>query len=113
MEPSKYRIRTKALRRIRTLRLLVLLHSILATGCCLFLVTRAAGQDTSSPTVPATTESQSPNDPAQQPAAPVSTEAEPKQKSKKTDTKKDEKKGAFVIAPLPMVSPAIGSGIVP
>jgi hypothetical protein len=44
--------------------------------------------------------------------------SKPAEKSNKTEEKKDDKKekhspGAFVVAPLPIVSPAIGSGIVP
>jgi hypothetical protein len=50
-------------------------------------------------------------DPSQQP----SSASEPKEKS--NETKEGEKKkhhrGAIVVAPLPIVSPAIGAGIVP
>jgi Omp85 superfamily domain len=113
MGPSVRSVQANVLRRIRTLRLLILFQAILAIGFCLCLVNSAAAQETPSPTPPAATESQSPNEPAQQPVAPSSAETKAKEKSKKADSKKGAKKGAFVIAPLPMVSPAIGSGIVP
>jgi hypothetical protein len=113
MELSAYSLQTNVLRHFSALRVLILFCSILATGLCLYFVKSAAGQDMPFHKPPAATELQSPNDTAQQPTAPPSTETKPKEKSKKTDTKKDDKKGAFVVAPLPTVSPAIGSGIVP
>jgi hypothetical protein len=55
---------------------------------------------------------------SQQPAAAPTREAKPKEKSKKKDENNDDENKkqhsrAFVVAPLPIVSPAIGSGIVP
>jgi len=53
--------------------------------------------------------------PAPQTAPTSSAADEPQQKSEDKKNKKEKKKkpGSFVIAPLPIVSPAIGSGIIP
>ncbi|MGB9469460.1 MAG: hypothetical protein WBQ59_08915 [Candidatus Acidiferrum sp.] len=65
------------------------------------------------------TQSQSPKDTAQNPTTSSTTETKDEEKTAKAaeeKKKKEEKKahrGAFVVAPLPIVSPAIGSGIVP
>jgi len=52
---------------------------------------------------------------AQQPETPPSPEVKTKEKSDQTKDKKEKKehRGAIVAAPLPISSPAIGSGIVP
>jgi len=87
-------------------------------GLFLCLLTPAAAQDTPSPsTPPVAVEPNSPKDTAQDPAA-TSPAAKPEEKSQKTQeptTKKKEKRfrGSPVIAPLPLVSPAIGTGLIP
>ncbi|MGC1648406.1 MAG: BamA/TamA family outer membrane protein [Candidatus Sulfotelmatobacter sp.] len=62
-------------------------------------------------------ESKSQKDTAQEPAAPPAPEVKPQERTEKTATKNEEKKkehrGSIVIAPLPLVSPAIGTGLVP
>jgi Omp85 superfamily domain len=80
----------------------------------LCLAKLVAAQDTTRPL----TQPQSPEDPAQN--TPSSSQSGSKQEEQpaKTETKKEEedkkvRRGAIVLAPLPIVSPAIGSGIVP
>lgn len=82
---------------VQTLWILILFYLCLSGGFGLCLVSSAA---------------------AQQPAAAPSTEAKSEVKAEKPDEKKKggkgkHLKGAIVVAPLPIVSPAIGSGIVP
>jgi hypothetical protein len=90
---------------------LSLLCFYVAGGFCLCLARPAAAQETPLPSQPPTTKPNTPAD-AQQPAATPSPEA--KQQAEKTEGKKEKQhRGAFVVAPLPIVSPAIGSGIVP
>jgi hypothetical protein len=40
-------------------------------------------------------------------------ESKPEKKPKTNDKKKFDPNGSFVVAPLPIVSPALGTGIVP
>jgi hypothetical protein len=65
-------------------------------------------------------DSQTSQDSTEQSSSTQSTEAKPEPKSeteeekrKKKDKKKSDHAGSFVIAPLPIVSPALGAGIVP
>jgi Omp85 superfamily domain len=78
------------------LLILVIAHSFL----CYASVARQAPQDT-----PRTAQSPDSGKP--------DSESEKKKEEKKEEKKKKEKRGAFVVAPLPISSPAIGSGIVP
>jgi hypothetical protein len=64
------------------------------------------------------TQSQSPRDAVPNPTTSSATETQDEEKSAKAEEKKKEEekkahRGAIVVAPLPIVSPAIGSGIVP
>lgn len=83
---------------------------------CLAQVIRA--QDPAPSAQPTETQSQSPKDAAQNPTTSSTTETKDKEKSAKAEEKKKEEekkahRGSIVVAPLPIVSPAIGSGIVP
>jgi hypothetical protein len=102
--------------RLRNLWVLILLCFCLLGGFYLSLVKPAAAQDAPSPPsqLPGT-DPQNPKAAAQQPPATPSLEAKPEEKSeeKKADEKGEHHRSAFVVAPLPIVSPAIGSGIVP
>lgn len=85
---------------------------------CLCLVKFVAAQDTMSPSQPPVTQPQSPKDSDQNPPASSQSGSKPEEQSAKTENKKEEKekkahRGAIVVAPLPIVSPALGSGIVP
>jgi hypothetical protein len=89
----------------------------LAGEYCLCPVVSAATQDTPPPSPSPPTEPIAPANPAQ-PAATPPQESTSKELSEKTEESKEKKKekqhrGSPVLAPLPMVSPAIGSGIVP
>ena len=102
---------------VKTFPILTVLGFCLTSALVLGSVKSAAAQETPNPTQPPTMEQQTPNETAQQPAVPTSGEAKPEEKSETTEKKKEENKkehgGSFVIAPMPIVSPAIGSGIVP
>jgi len=97
----------------RTLRFLALF----VVGGLLVFVTPARAQEQPIPDKAAKIQPQTPND-SQQPQTtpPKETKADEEAK-KKEERKKREKKlphgGAIVVAPLPISSPAIGSGIVP
>ena len=96
----------------------VLLSFCLAGGLSLCLVSPVFAHDTPPPAQPAVAEPQTSQDPSQQPAAAPSAGNKPEEKTEQTEEKKDDKekkhhRGALVIAPLPIVSPAIGSGIIP
>ena len=93
--------------------------SCCATGVfCLCLLSPVSAQDTPPPAQPPAAEPQTSQDPSQQPSAAPSAEKKPEEKTKKSDKKENDKerehhRGALVAAPLPLVSPAIGSGIIP
>ncbi len=93
--------------------------SCCATGVfCLCLLSPVSAQDTPPPAQPPAAEPQTSQDPSQQPSAAPSAEKKPEEKTKKSDEKENDKerehhRGALVAAPLPLVSPAIGSGIIP
>ena len=102
----------------RKFRASILLCFCVAGGFYLCLARPVAAQDAPLPSQPPATKPHSPEDAAQQPAAISSPQAKPEEKSEKTEDKNDDRGeeqhgGAFVAAPLPIVSPAIGSGIVP
>ena len=69
---------------------------------------------------PSSVKSQDTQDSAQQSSSNPSTETKPEEKSQTDDEKKKDKEkkkpdhaGSFVVAPLPLVSPALGAGIIP
>jgi hypothetical protein len=104
-------------KRVWTLRLL---YCCLAGGLCFRTLEPSAAQDTPPGTgTPPVVEPKSPQGTAQTPSPRQPTRAaEPDQKSQKTqeaDTKKKKKRfrGSPLLAPLPLVSPAIGTGLVP
>jgi hypothetical protein len=87
----------------------------LTAGSLLFLIQVALAQE-SAPS--SSTGQQSTQQSEQQPAAAPQSEAKPEQTTEeKTATAKEKKEkdhgGSFVVAPLPMVSPALGAGVVP
>jgi hypothetical protein len=85
---------------------------VLSYGLALCLLKPSAAQDTPAPSQHLTTEPQTPKDAAQQPAAKPGEKSD-EAKETKDDKKKKQSRGAFVVAPLPLSSPAIGSGIIP
>jgi Omp85 superfamily domain len=104
--------------RLRKFCVLIFLSFCLTGGLCLCVVRPVSAQDTAPPTQPPPVEPQTPKDASQEPAGAPSPEKKPEEKTAQTDEKKDDKekkhhRGALVVAPLPIVSPAIGSGIVP
>ncbi len=72
-------------------------------------------QSTPAPVQPSATEPQAPGDTTQQPTVTVPAERKPDEQTelKKGDKEKKHHRGSIVIAPLPIVSPAIGSGVSP
>ncbi len=83
---------------------------------CVAQVTRA--QDPAPGAQAPETQSPSPKDAAQNSTTSATTETKDEEKTAKAEEKKKEEekkahRGAIVVAPLPIVSPAIGSGIVP
>jgi Omp85 superfamily domain len=96
-----------------------LLYCCLAGGLCFCASELSAAQETPPPaSTPPVVEPKSPQDTAQTPSEQPTRAAEPDQKSQKTqeaDTKKKKKRfrGSPLLAPLPLVSPAIGTGLVP
>lgn len=104
----------------KTIWTLRLLYLCLVGGLCFRTLEPSAAQDTPPPTsAPPVVEPKSPHGTAQTPSPQLPTPAaEPDQKSQKTqeaDTKKKKKRfrGSPLLAPLPLVSPAIGTGLVP
>ncbi len=94
------------------------LNFCLAGGLSVCLGGPVSAQDTTPAAQPSVAEPQTSQDPSQQPAAALSSEKKPEEKTEPTEEKKDDKekkhhRGALVIALLPIVSPAIGSGIIP
>ncbi|QNI30898.1 BamA/TamA family outer membrane protein [Alloacidobacterium dinghuense] len=103
----------------RTLRAVILL---LCMGTCLCFVNLASAGANLPTNQPSSKESQAPQDSTRQSSSTPSTETKAEEKSEtneetKKEKKKKEKKsdhaGSFVIAPLPLVSPALGAGIIP
>ncbi len=97
----------------RSLRFLILF----LLGALIVFVNAARAQELPTPTKTPGAEAQAPND-AQQPQAtpPAESKAEEKARKKEEREKKEEKilhGGSIVVAPIPLVSPALGSGIVP
>ena len=103
-----------------TLRAVILLSCM---GTCLCFVNMASAGVNLPNDQPSSVESQTPQDFAQQSSSSPSTE-KAKEKSEtneetKQEKKKEEKKkksdhaGSFVVAPIPIVSPALGAGIIP
>jgi hypothetical protein len=105
-------------RHIKTFRGMIPLFTVLGAGFCLNFVSPAHCKDLQSLRQPAAAELLNQNAAYQEPATSASDEGNPTEKSQEAGTKKQGEKeehrgGAFVVAPLPIVSPAIGSGIVP
>jgi Omp85 superfamily domain len=93
-------------------RILIVAWIGIVCGYCFFHATPATAQGQPPETHPATgsiqetaPSSTKPADQSPQPAAPGESEAKPKEEK--------EKRGSIVAAPLPISSPAIGSGIIP
>jgi hypothetical protein len=89
-----------------------LLNALLFSGLCFLSSTRVVAQQDQPVEPPAAQSSagaapQKPGDTSTQQAATSQPEAQPEKSEKK------EKRGAIVAAPLPISSPALGSGIVP
>ena len=102
----------------RSLRMLVF------CAACVCVTVSSRAQEPAAPAQPASPPAQTPDSPAPQTGAPQSTaptqaKTESDKPGDKTESdKKDQKKkkpsrGAFVVAPLPISSPAIGTGLVP
>ena len=101
--------RSRGFRRFRTL--------ILLLGC-MRVAKPATGEETLSADMLPVVEQEGAQKVAQQPPASSSSEPAPQQKSEKKEEKKKAKKksdhsGAFVVAPQPLVSPALGAGVIP
>jgi len=102
---------------LRKAWVLVLLCSCLAGGCCL-LVKPANAQNMLVPSADPQMTPKSAKDDTQSTATTSALEAKVEEKTEKADQKRDKKKekssrGSIVVAPLPLVSPAIGSGLIP
>jgi hypothetical protein len=98
--------------------ILIFLSFGLTGGLSPCLVRPVFAQDTPSPPQSPAAEPQAPKDASQQPAAIPSPAKKPEEQTEKSDEKENDKekkhhRGALVVAPLPLVSPAIGSGIIP
>jgi hypothetical protein len=107
----------KDCRHLISCQILLVFHLSMAIGFSLYFVEAAAADDPALPNLRTESQLQSPKGATQESSPPVA-KPELQENSSKTDTKQaDEKKehsgGAFVVAPVPTVSPAIGSGIVP
>jgi len=94
-----------------------LLCFCMSGGLSLSSLRLAFAQDVRPRTQSPAAEPRTPAD-SQLPGAAPSPEKKPEEDSEQTAAKKDDKemkhhRGALVVAPLPIVSPAIGSGIVP
>jgi hypothetical protein len=88
---------------------------LLICGLCVFLSAPATAQEPQKAAPPAVSSGQEATPPpnaAEQPAQKTAP-AEPETQPKKKDKKKPSKLDGLVVAPLPISSPAIGSGIVP
>ena len=97
---------------------LLLLWFFLVGGLCLCLLKPTAALDEPAASrPPVAVEPKSPKDAAQEPATPPAPEVKPQEQTEKTATKNEKKKrahrGSILIAPLPLVSPAIGTGLIP
>src|SRR5580698_676341 len=106
----------KPSRNVRTFRAMFLLSCM---GTCLCFVKLASAEVNLPIEQSSSVELQAPQDPTQQSLSSPSTE-KAEQKSEAEEGKKEKKKkiksdhaGSFVVAPLPIVSPALGAGIVP
>jgi Omp85 superfamily domain len=100
------------------LRAIVLLCSFIAANLTPSLTNQCAAQVPAPPSTSPPAESPAPNGEAKPSAQAPPVDANKTDKSENTDTKqekeqKEQRRGSFVFAPLPIVSPAIGSGIVP
>ena len=103
---------------LRRALLLLLLCSCLAGGYCSLLVKPANAQETIVPSADPQAAAKSKKDDTQSTATTSAPEAKLEEKGEKADEQGDKKKeksprGSIVAAPLPLVSPAIGSGIIP
>lgn len=89
----------------------------LVGGLYLCLLKPSVAQDEPPPSPPAVAEPKSQSDAAQAPGAPPAPEVKSEEQAEKTVTKNEKTKkqhrGSIVIAPLPLVSPAIGTGLIP
>jgi hypothetical protein len=97
---------------------LLLLGFFPVSGLCLCLLKPSAAQDEpAAPSPTSAVEPKSPKDAAQEPSTPPAPELKPQEQTEKIATKSEKKKkehrGSILIAPLPLVSPAIGTGIIP
>jgi Omp85 superfamily domain len=92
-------------------------------GICLCFVNPASAGVGLQTGHPYSVESQAAQESAQQPSSDPSTQTkaeeksetkeEKKKKEKEKEKKKSDQSGSFVVAPLPIVSPALGAGIIP
>ena len=96
---------------------LSLLCLCLAAGACLCLAKWVHAQDSQPPHSPPATEPESLQVPAPKSTTSSSPKTTAEEQAVKSDEKEEKKKkdrrGSLLIAPQPLVSPAIGSGIVP
>lgn len=118
MEVRSRSLRTDPLTNLTRVWTLLVLWFFLVGGLCICLLKPSAAQDELvAPSPPAAVEPKSPKDPAQEPAATPAPEVKPPEQAERTATKNEKKKkehrGSILIAPLPVVSPAIGTGLIP
>ena len=117
MEVCQSSLRSDLLTNTRAWTLLLLCFYLLS-GFRLCLVMPAGALETPPPPCsPPLLETNASKSPAQEPAATPSPNAKAQEQSEKSSEKKGkekkERRGSIVIAPLPLVSPAIGSGFIP
>jgi hypothetical protein len=99
---------------VGNLRKTLLLCSCLAAGYCSLLVKPANAQETPVPGANLQIAPNSVQDDSHPTATTSAPEAKVEEKTEKTERPEEKpRRGSILIAPLPLVSPAIGSGIIP
>jgi hypothetical protein len=105
-----------ALTNFGKLRILILFLACMSAGARLSCLQAARAMEILSTDPSSVVEPYAPQTSTQQSSASPSIETSPKQKSetkKEEGKKKSDHAGSFVVAPLPIVSPALGSGVIP
>lgn len=100
---------------LRRLPILLLLYFSLASGSCSWMVESAMAQDRPFPSPQVRAKSPENNLPSEVgiSATEAKSDGESPETGENADKKEATRSGSILIAPLPLVSPAIGSGIIP
>ena len=99
---------------LRRMSLLLLLCCCLAGGYCSLLLKPANAQEMPVPSADSPTAPKSRQDDTRSTGTTSASEAKVEEKAEKTEKQEEKPRGgSILIAPLPLVSPAIGSGIIP